>query len=124
VNLRFKIAAAGVAVAVVGILIWLVVTATRDPAPAVPMSELPPQAAQTWQLIRQGGPFPYPQDGQPFPNRDGVLPGKPDGYYREYAVPTPDEPDRGNRRLVTGEGGELYYTADAFRSFLPVDPDR
>lgn len=123
-NLRLKIAAGAVGVAVLGILVWLVFVTTGDEAPPVPMSELPPEAAQTWQRIRQGGPFPYPQDGQIFPNQQGLLHARSGDYYREYTVPTPDEPDRGSRRLITGNGGELYYTADDFKSVLPVDPER
>lgn len=59
-----------------------------------------------------------------FGNREGILPRKPSGYYHEYTVPTPGSPDRGARRLVTGEGGEVYYTADHYASFVVVDPRR
>src|SRR5438094_1677370 len=36
-------------------------------------SALPPQAGDTLRLIAQGGPYPYPQDGEVFQNREGVL---------------------------------------------------
>jgi ribonuclease T1 len=42
------------------------------------------------------------------------------GYYREYTVPTPGSDDRGARRIVTGEEGELYWTGDHYRSFYRV----
>jgi ribonuclease T1 len=32
-------------------------------------------------------------------------------------VITPGEDDRGARRIVGGEGGELYYTDDHYESF-------
>ena len=74
-------------------------------------------------LIEAGGPFPHDQDGTVFQNREGLLPQQPQGYYHEYTVPTPGSPDRGARRLVTGDGGEVYYTSDHYSSFTQIDPD-
>jgi ribonuclease T1 len=67
-------------------------------------------------------PLPYAEDGQTFQNREGLLPAHPIGYYREYTVETPGSPDRGARRLVIGEAGETYYTADHYASFTRIDP--
>lgn len=78
---------------------------------------LPPEAAETLELIDAGGPFPYDKDGSTFGNREGLLPGQGGGYYAEYTVPTPGEDDRGARRIVTGDGGEFYWTADHYESF-------
>ena len=90
--------------------------------PRVALSHLPPQVAETVHLIQRGGPFPYPEnDGVPFHNFEHVLPDEPDGYYREYTVPTPGSPDRGARRIITGRGGEYYYTGDHYESFRRVD---
>ena len=85
---------------------------------------LPAEAWATVELIKQGGPFPYRQDGQTFGNREGLLPDERGGYYREYTVPTPGAPDRGARRIVTGGSppSVWYYTADHYRSFRPIDP--
>ncbi|MFI1616814.1 ribonuclease domain-containing protein [Streptomyces lydicus] len=88
--------------------------------PVVEVGELPVQARDTLRLIDAGGPFPYAQDGTVFGNREGLLPRHPRGYYHEYTVPTPGAPDRGARRLVTGEGHETYYTQDHYRSFRAV----
>ncbi|MGH3944784.1 MAG: ribonuclease domain-containing protein [Pseudonocardiaceae bacterium] len=93
------------------------------------LSQLPSQATEVWQLIQQGGPFPYRQDGTVFGNREGRLPQQQRGFYREYTVPTPGEADRGARRLVTGgpvpsDTAELYYTGDHYVSFVVVDPQR
>ncbi|GAA2776567.1 ribonuclease domain-containing protein [Saccharopolyspora taberi] len=88
------------------------------------MSALPPEVATTWKSITEGGPFRYPgKDGTVFGNREDLLPQRPSGYYREYTVPTPGSPDRGARRLVTGESSEIYYTGDHYESFVVVDPD-
>jgi ribonuclease T1 len=92
--------------------------------PVRSLSQLPPQAAQVWQLIQQGGPFPYRQDGAVFGNRERRLPKEPSGFYREYTVATPQEHDRGPRRLITGGATELYYTGDHYASFVVVDPKR
>ncbi|MFF9911039.1 ribonuclease [Streptomyces sp. NPDC013457] len=86
------------------------------------LSDLPSQAHDTLRLIEGGGPFPYPQDGTVFQNREGVLPGQAAGYYHEYTVETPGSPTRGARRIVTGESQqEDYYTADHYATFDLVD---
>ncbi|WP_030667509.1 ribonuclease domain-containing protein [Streptomyces sp. NRRL B-1347] len=85
-------------------------------------SDLPPQAHDTLKLIAKNGPFPYPQDGTVFQNREGVLPKQSTGYYHEYTVKTAGSSNRGARRIVTGERNqEDYYTADHYRSFDLVD---
>lgn len=95
-----------------------------DNAPAVDSTALPAEAVATLQLIARGGPFPYRQDGTVFQNREGLLPGKPRGYYREYTVPTPGARDRGARRIVTGGDppSDYYYTNDHYRSFRRIEP--
>ncbi|MFI6088508.1 ribonuclease domain-containing protein [Streptomyces sp. NPDC051218] len=85
-------------------------------------SALPAQAHDTLDLIEAGGPYPYPQDGTVFQNREGILPSQGSGYYHEFTVKTPGSPDRGARRIVTGEENqEDYYTADHYESFDLVD---
>ncbi|MEV1024702.1 ribonuclease [Streptomyces sp. NPDC050264] len=86
-------------------------------------SALPSQAHDTLDLIAQGGPFPYDQDGVVFQNREGVLPSQSTGYYHEYTVITPGSSDRGARRIVTGSASQDYYTADHYESFDLVDHD-
>ncbi|MFK4108367.1 ribonuclease domain-containing protein [Streptomyces sp. NPDC002176] len=83
---------------------------------------LPSQAHDTLDLIAQGGPYPYSQDGVVFQNREGVLPGQSSGYYHEYTVKTPGESTRGARRIVTGQQTEEdYYTSDHYATFDLVD---
>jgi ribonuclease T1 len=84
--------------------------------------QLPQQARQTLALIARGGPFPYRQDGQVFQNRERRLPRHASGYYHEYTVETPGSDDRGARRIITGAGGEIFYTADHYASFAQVLP--
>ena len=89
--------------------------------PLVQVSDLPPEAAETVELIDSGGPFPEPDhDGGTFQNREELLPDRPMGYYREYTVPTPGSDDRGARRIVAGDGGELYWTGDHYSSFSRI----
>jgi ribonuclease T1 len=91
-----------------------------DPAsglPVVALGALPPEAAATVALVEVGGPFPYRQDGATFQNREGLLPKRESGYYREYTVVTPGSADRGARRIVAGADGEMYWTADHYDSF-------
>lgn len=90
--------------------------------PYVAAADLPPEARETLGLIDDGGPFPYPDhDGATFHNFEGILPEEPDGYYREYTVDTPGLDHRGARRIVTGSGGELYWTDDHYESFAVID---
>jgi ribonuclease T1 len=93
----------------------------QEPAGAtISVAQLPPQAREVLRSIQLGGPFPYPQDGRVFENRERRLPTRPSGYYREYTVPTPGQRDRGARRIITGRNAELYYTDDHYRRFKRI----
>ncbi|GAA1577907.1 ribonuclease domain-containing protein [Actinomadura kijaniata] len=97
----------------------------RTAAPSeITVAELPPEARETLRLIEAGGPFPHRRDGTYFLNREGLLPARERGHYREYTVPTPGERTRGARRIVAGRDGERYYTADHYRSFSRVVGER
>ncbi len=91
-----------------------------DGLPVITLEELPRQALETLALIDDGGPFPFSKDGVTFQNRERLLPRQANGYYREYTVITPGEDDRGARRIVSGEEGELYYTDDHYASFARI----
>lgn len=97
-----------------------------DPASGlklVAVADLPKEAQDTLRLIDQGGPYPYSRDGVVFGNLEKILPKHDRGYYHEYTVRTPGEKDRGARRIVTGNGGERYYTDDHYKSFRRVAED-
>jgi ribonuclease T1 len=83
---------------------------------------LPAEARATIVRIQRAGPFPHRQDGGVFGNREGHLPRKPRGWYREYTVETPGLRHRGARRIVTGGDPprEWYYTDDHYDSFRSV----
>lgn len=112
------------------------------------LHDLPTEARHTLQLIQHGGPYPYERDGVIFGNFEKLLPAAQRGYYREYTVMTPGVRHRGARRMVVGcereqlqqqqqqqptqqppgllrlvhcrDGGEVYYTADHYRTFRRV----
>ncbi len=67
--------------------------------------------------IEAGERDPHRNDGSVFQNREGRLPQRPRGHYREYVVRTPGIRHAGPQRLVLGADGEIYYTADHYRSF-------
>ena len=99
--------------------------APQPAAPTVALYELPVEARQTEQLIRQGGPFAYAKDGSVFGNRERLLPTYARGYYREYTVKTPGARDRGARRIVCGgsqptQPDACYYTGDHYASFARI----
>lgn len=89
--------------------------------PTIAESDLPAEARETMRLIEDGGPFPHRQDASTFFNREGILPDRRRGYYREYTVRTPRSPDRGARRIVAGAEGDLYFTPDHYDSFQQIE---
>jgi len=92
----------------------------------VSLNQLPPQGIETYQLIRQGGPFPFGKDGVVFGNRERLLPAEKRGYYHEYTVKTPRSASRGARRIVCGGQATApdacYYSADHYASFRKIVP--
>lgn len=139
--------------ALLWLLLWLIAevaasapASARSAAPPLPaadeirVSQLPPEARETLQLIRDGGPYPHERDGITFGNYEKRLPVAQRGHYREYTVRTPGLRHRGARRIVVGcerqhaampppgrlwlaqcrDGGEFYYTADHYRSFRRI----
>jgi ribonuclease T1 len=98
----------------------------RSTAPAAAHANLPAEALETLSAIERGGPFPHDRDGSVFQNREGLLPQRVRGYYREYTVPTPGAADRGARRIVSGgQPPEVYYyTADHYRTFQRIEVPR
>jgi guanyl-specific ribonuclease Sa len=77
----------------------------------------------TLMAVRSGAPLAHEQDGDTFFNREGHLPERPAGHYREYTVETPGSGDRGARRLVIGADGRTWFTRDHYESFVEIDPE-
>lgn len=100
--------------------------APTDKAATVAVGELSKQGTETYNQIRQGGPFAYEKDGVVFGNRERQLPAEKRGYYREYTVKTPGSRDRGARRIVCGGQPKTpeacYYTDDHYASFRKIVP--
>jgi ribonuclease T1 len=86
----------------------------------IAVDKLPAEARDTLRAIKQGGPFAYPRDGAVFNNFERDLPEHQHGYYHEYTVITPGMHNRGIRRIITGENGEYYYTADHYQTFKQI----
>ena len=108
--------------------VWLICIALATSAWAwehpgagvIALAEMPPEARRTIELIKEGGPFPYRNDGLTFGNRERRLPLREYGYYREYTVPTPGSKDRGARRIVAGRNSDYYYTDDHYHTFRRI----
>jgi RHS repeat-associated protein len=74
----------------------------------------------TYDRIAAGGPYDLSRnDGTTYQNRSGALDAQPNGYYTEYVVPSPFA-GTGPQRVVTGGGGEMFYTPDHYGTFIPV----
>ncbi|NLI09602.1 MAG: hypothetical protein GX447_02450 [Elusimicrobia bacterium] len=83
--------------------------------------------------------LPYKEDGQIFKNKEGKLPPKENGYYREYTLILPKDSqqqfyigetqytalpslsERGPERIVIGGGTYVYYTPTHYASFILLD---
>lgn len=88
----------------------------------IAVKSLPPEARETLMLVEKGGPHPYDRDGIVFGNFEKRLPAKDRGYYQEFTVRTPGVKHRGARRIVTGKGGEKYYSDDHYNTFKRIVP--
>jgi ribonuclease T1 len=88
----------------------------------VAVDQLPSGAHETLALIARDGPYPYDQDGSTFQNREGLLPDRQRGFYREFTVETPGLSHRGARRFVVGDDAAAFYTDDHYDSFRFVAP--
>jgi ribonuclease T1 len=86
----------------------------------VSVADLPAQARAMLLAIKQGGPFAYDRDGVVFGNFERALPKQARGYYREYTVKTPGVRSRGARRIISGSGGEYYYTDEHYQTFKRI----
>ncbi|HRP69364.1 MAG TPA: ribonuclease domain-containing protein, partial [Turneriella sp.] len=74
---------------------------------------------QTLQNIKSGN-LPFAKDGTIFLNREGLLPSRAAGYYREFTVQNPALKTRGMERIVTGQQGEVYFTPNHYKNFIRI----
>lgn len=83
---------------------------------------IPESARETLKALeaRHGEPLPGYVGGRPFENLERVL---PRGRYREYDVhPKVPGKNRGAERIVIDQRtGKAYYTADHYRTFIPMN---
>ncbi|WP_185019930.1 DUF637 domain-containing protein, partial [Pseudomonas brassicacearum] len=81
----------------------------------------------TLERIQSGTPYPHRNDGSTFQNRPDrvtgqiALPVQPSGYYTEYVHPSEGISGPGPQRIVTGKGGEIYYTPDHYGTFIKLN---
>lgn len=95
-------------------------TGAQHEQAGIGVAQLPAQARDTLRAIKRGGPFAYPRDGVVFNNYEHALPERRRGYYHEYTVKTPGRHNRGARRIISGAGGEYFYTADHYQTFRQI----
>ncbi|WP_326578488.1 polymorphic toxin-type HINT domain-containing protein [Streptomyces sp. NBC_00481] len=92
---------------------------------------LTPLGAQIWKVVnyydKTGRTPPGVMKGQArgqargvFTNNKGLLPKKGKGYYRESDVWPTGGASRGVHRLIFGKKGEVYFTADHYKTFVRV----
>jgi guanyl-specific ribonuclease Sa len=72
----------------------------------------------TMDRIMEGESYPHRNDGSTFHNDLKILPIHEDGYYKEYVHPTPGLNHPGLQRIITGNGGEYYYTPNHYKTFI------
>lgn len=76
--------------------------------------------APTLERIERGERHPHRNDGGTFRNLEGRLPKQRTGYYKEYVHPTPGLDGPGPQRVILGQAGEVFYTADHYQSFRRI----
>jgi ribonuclease T1 len=74
----------------------------------------------TLDRIERGERHPHRNDGGIFRNLEGRLPKKKTGYYIEYVHATPGLDGPGPQRVILGQNGELFYTADHYQTFQRI----
>jgi guanyl-specific ribonuclease Sa len=84
---------------------------TESNLAAIRVAELPTQGRETYELIRQGGPFPFGKDGAVFGNRERSLPAESAGI-------TANTPWRRQVRATGGPGAS--YAAVRPGRHMPV----
>ncbi len=112
--------------------------------PAVNDNKRGPKMLQLLANIYYGKQLDFSKDGTVFSNKEGRLPKREFGFYREYTLLVPgrktgDGPEpvnvggqqymcgamigvRGAERLVIGGGSLVYYTPDHYRTFILLKP--
>lgn len=75
----------------------------------------------TLDRIAAKGSHPHINDATTFKNNELMLPKHPTGYYTEYVHPTYGINHAGPQRIITGKGGELYYSPDHYKTFIPLN---
>ncbi len=101
---------------------------TSSTPPSIKVTDsIPDYVRSTYQFIKKHSDAPHGYyGGRSFQNREKRLPQRGRNgasiQYREWDVhPRRDGIDRGAERLVTGSDGSAWYTADHYRSFIPVE---
>jgi guanyl-specific ribonuclease Sa len=78
----------------------------------------------TLDRIERGEANRHRNDGTSFQNREGRLPRKPSGYYKEYVHPTPGASGPGPQRIIIGKSGEVWYTPDHYKTFKEIKAEK
>jgi len=89
---------------------------------AVVASGLTPGKPVVWFGVEHRRRTARPASSSAMPRRRAPndLPQKPPGYYHEYVHPAKRVSHAGMQRVVTGQGGEIYYTPDHCYTFFRV----
>src|SRR6056297_1077079 len=74
----------------------------------------------TLDRIARGESDPHPRDGTIHKNHEGRLPMRPVGHYTEYVHRTPGMTSVGPERIIIGADGDVFYTPDHYKTFIPV----
>lgn len=116
-------------------LVMLALACAPAPVPPAPaqvpaqvqgVGSVPRHVQETLTYIRQHGDAPAGfVGGRVFGNYEGILPRfdqrRKRIVYREWDVhPRAEGRNRGTERLVTGNDGRAWYTADHYRTFVEV----
>jgi guanyl-specific ribonuclease Sa len=93
---------------------------TGDASASTEIDASTQQRIETTYKNVEDGNLTYSKDGTVWNNKDGNLPLEKPGFYKEYTVDNSGTSGRGVERLVIGENGDVYYTADHYATFVKI----
>jgi len=74
----------------------------------------------TLERIKNGQKHPHKNDGTVFQNKEGLLPPRDQGFYREYVHQSLNITKPGKERIIIGRNGDVWFSPDHYLTFIKI----